>query len=177
MRIVGPSVILFHFSVVTRWPGLLRLAVWRPLAYIPRVRELQRRYVRVAPLSRHASHRSTFVERRRLSRPDCQRGRGFERLVHGQNHEWLPAACERCCTIQGFRERQTHQIDHVLVWMINEGRAAARECGMCEEKCPQHLPIREQLKEAHTALTNAQPNKWKPRRRTANDAVQRRRYA
>ena len=26
------------------------------------------------------------------------------------------------------------------------------ECGECETKCPQHLPIRDQLKQAHTAL-------------------------
>ena len=30
---------------------------------------------------------------------------------------------------------------------------ACIECGICEEKCPQHIPIREQLKEAHAALT------------------------
>ena len=40
-----------------------------------------------------------------------------------------------------------------------EGRAQGKkaadacvECGECEEKCPQHIPIREQLKEAHKAL-------------------------
>ncbi len=29
---------------------------------------------------------------------------------------------------------------------------ACVECGLCEEKCPQHIPIREQLREAHEAL-------------------------
>ena len=29
------------------------------------------------------------------------------------------------------------------------------ECGECEDKCPQHIPIREQLQEAHEALTKA----------------------
>ncbi len=29
---------------------------------------------------------------------------------------------------------------------------ACIECGECEEKCPQHIPIREQLQEAHEAL-------------------------
>ena len=29
------------------------------------------------------------------------------------------------------------------------------ECGECEEKCPQHIPIRDQLKEAHEALVKA----------------------
>jgi hypothetical protein len=31
---------------------------------------------------------------------------------------------------------------------------ACVECGECEIKCPQHIPIREQLREAHAALTN-----------------------
>jgi hypothetical protein len=30
---------------------------------------------------------------------------------------------------------------------------ACVECGECEEKCPQNIPIRQQLKEAHEALT------------------------
>lgn len=30
---------------------------------------------------------------------------------------------------------------------------ACVDCGACEKKCPQHLPIREQLKEAHRALS------------------------
>ncbi len=38
--------------------------------------------------------------------------------------------------------------------MVQGNRAdACIECGECEDKCPQHIPIREQLKEAHEALT------------------------
>jgi predicted aldo/keto reductase-like oxidoreductase len=35
-----------------------------------------------------------------------------------------------------------------------EGRQAdsCTECGACEKKCPQNIPIRQQLKEAHAAL-------------------------
>ncbi len=33
-----------------------------------------------------------------------------------------------------------------------ENASACTECGECEEKCPQKIPIREQLKEAHEAL-------------------------
>ena len=34
---------------------------------------------------------------------------------------------------------------------------ACIECGECEEKCPQHIPIREQLKEAHAYLLAGNP--------------------
>jgi len=37
----------------------------------------------------------------------------------------------------------------------SQGKAADNciECGLCEESCPQHIPIREKLKEARVALT------------------------
>ena len=34
----------------------------------------------------------------------------------------------------------------------NQTAEACTECGKCEEKCPQNIPIRQQLKEAHEAL-------------------------
>jgi predicted aldo/keto reductase-like oxidoreductase len=37
-------------------------------------------------------------------------------------------------------------------WMNYKNAAACTECGVCEEKCPQHLPIRKQLKETHEVL-------------------------
>jgi predicted aldo/keto reductase-like oxidoreductase len=37
-------------------------------------------------------------------------------------------------------------------WRRYKNAAACIECGLCEEKCPQKLPIREQLKETHTIL-------------------------
>jgi len=37
-------------------------------------------------------------------------------------------------------------------WMNYKNAAACTECGACEDKCPQHLPIREQLKETHKVL-------------------------
>ena len=42
----------------------------------------------------------------------------------------------------------------VYVWQLKSGHGAdlCIECGECEPKCPQHLPIRDQLKQAHTAL-------------------------
>jgi predicted aldo/keto reductase-like oxidoreductase len=42
-------------------------------------------------------------------------------------------------------------------WERVQGKPADAcvECGLCEDKCPQHIPIREQLKEAHAALTRA----------------------
>jgi len=38
-------------------------------------------------------------------------------------------------------------------WDKSKQADACVECGECEEKCPQKIPIREQLKEAHEALT------------------------
>jgi predicted aldo/keto reductase-like oxidoreductase len=41
-------------------------------------------------------------------------------------------------------------------WRRRSGKRADAcvECGLCEEKCPQHIPIREQLAEAHAALSD-----------------------
>ena len=41
-------------------------------------------------------------------------------------------------------------------WMKGARADACTECGKCEDKCPQNIPIREQLKEAHAALTAPQ---------------------
>jgi hypothetical protein len=38
-------------------------------------------------------------------------------------------------------------------WVEGKRADACIECGECEAKCPQHIPIREQLKEAHAALS------------------------
>jgi len=37
-------------------------------------------------------------------------------------------------------------------WPKGNDATACVECGLCEEKCPQNIPIRKQLKEAHEAL-------------------------
>jgi predicted aldo/keto reductase-like oxidoreductase len=36
--------------------------------------------------------------------------------------------------------------------MNYENASACIDCGECEKKCPQSLPIREQLKETHKTL-------------------------
>jgi predicted aldo/keto reductase-like oxidoreductase len=43
---------------------------------------------------------------------------------------------------------------HIGVWGDKEDRRgdSCNECGVCETKCPQKIPIRAQLKEAHAAL-------------------------
>jgi len=38
-------------------------------------------------------------------------------------------------------------------WDHGRRADACNDCGLCEEKCPQHLPIRKQLREAHEALS------------------------
>jgi uncharacterized protein len=40
----------------------------------------------------------------------------------------------------------------VSQWVKGKKGDGCVECGACEEKCPQHLPIIKQLKEAHAAL-------------------------
>jgi len=37
-------------------------------------------------------------------------------------------------------------------WVKGKRADACTQCGECEDKCPQHIPIREQLAEAHDAL-------------------------
>lgn len=37
-------------------------------------------------------------------------------------------------------------------WVQGKQADACIECGECEDKCPQHIPIRDQLKDAHAAL-------------------------
>lgn len=44
-------------------------------------------------------------------------------------------------------------------WEPGVNAAACTECGECETKCPQKIPIRERLKEAHSALGSEQPDK------------------
>ena len=41
-------------------------------------------------------------------------------------------------------------------WIISQKRNASQctECGKCMEKCPQNIPIIEQLKEAHRMLAD-----------------------
>jgi predicted aldo/keto reductase-like oxidoreductase len=39
------------------------------------------------------------------------------------------------------------------LWVSGKPADACVECGECEEKCPQHIPIRRQLAEAHQALS------------------------
>ncbi|MBS3821588.1 MAG: aldo/keto reductase [Planctomycetes bacterium] len=39
-------------------------------------------------------------------------------------------------------------------WIKGRDAAACTDCGVCEPKCPQNIPIRKQLKEAHEVLTS-----------------------
>ena len=56
--------------------------------------------------------------------------------------------------VYGLWEAAREQYDHIgkSEWDKGHQADACNECGECEEKCPQNIPIREQLKKAHTTL-------------------------
>jgi len=57
--------------------------------------------------------------------------------------------------VYGFSEHARRQYGRWRERLPRDGMQADAcvECGKCEEKCPQNIPIREQLKEAHAFLT------------------------
>jgi predicted aldo/keto reductase-like oxidoreductase len=59
----------------------------------------------------------------------------------------------RVYQITGFARENYAQIGKVP-WRQYKDAAACAECGICEDKCPQKLPIREQLRETHKALAS-----------------------
>jgi predicted aldo/keto reductase-like oxidoreductase len=57
----------------------------------------------------------------------------------------------RVYQLTGYAKQNYAQIGKVP-WRQYKDAAACAECGVCEDKCPQKLPIRQQLKETHRAL-------------------------
>ncbi len=57
--------------------------------------------------------------------------------------------------VYGLWEHARKRYARLLQTAPKHGRGAdaCTDCGDCEEKCPQNIPIREQLREAHKALT------------------------
>jgi len=64
----------------------------------------------------------------------------FELYNYGRVYGLWQTACERYGRIGSNPRRPQAKADGCV------------ECGACEEKCPQNIPIREQLKEAHAEL-------------------------
>jgi predicted aldo/keto reductase-like oxidoreductase len=48
--------------------------------------------------------------------------------------------------------KQNYAMIGKVPWMQYKDASACVECGICEDKCPQKLPIRQQLRETHKAL-------------------------
>jgi len=59
--------------------------------------------------------------------------------------------CHRVYQLTDFAKKTYAEI-RVSPWMDFKNASACTECGECEKKCPQSLPIREQLKETHKTL-------------------------
>jgi predicted aldo/keto reductase-like oxidoreductase len=57
----------------------------------------------------------------------------------------------RVYKITDFAKKTYAEIGKVP-WRQYQNAAACKDCGACEKKCPQSLPIREQLKETHRVL-------------------------
>jgi predicted aldo/keto reductase-like oxidoreductase len=57
----------------------------------------------------------------------------------------------RVYRLTGYARENYAQIGKVP-WRQYKNAEACVECGVCEDKCPQKIPIREQLKETHRAL-------------------------
>lgn len=57
----------------------------------------------------------------------------------------------RVYKITDYAKKQYAMIGKVG-WMKYENAAACLDCGACEDKCPQHLKIRDQLRQTHEAL-------------------------
>ena len=60
----------------------------------------------------------------------------------------------RVYKITGYAKQQYAMIGKIP-WMDYSDASACIDCGQCEEKCPQKLPIRKQLRETHAALSGA----------------------
>ena len=58
----------------------------------------------------------------------------------------------RVYEITDFAKMQYAEVVHGTGWIKCSDATKCTECGICESKCPQRLPIMQQLKETHAAL-------------------------
>jgi predicted aldo/keto reductase-like oxidoreductase len=78
----------------------------------------------------------------------CPRGINIPEVFTMMNYH-------RIYGITGYA-RQNYAMIGKVPWMRYKDASACAECGICEDKCPQKLPIRRQLKETHKTLALSQ---------------------
>ncbi len=109
---------------------------------------------RITPLSEEELEgiKKMMEENRKLSELYCTGCNYCMPCPHGVN---IPTIFQQTnyYKVYGIKEYARKTYSEIgLGWIEGKRADACTDCGLCETKCPQHLKIREQLKESHKLL-------------------------